>query len=39
MLLGAEQLFSVFLLALLRGIVQGDSGIGIKLAATIAMSG
>jgi hypothetical protein len=37
MLLGAEQLFSVYLYALLWGTSQGDFGIGIKLASSIAI--
>jgi hypothetical protein len=37
MLLGAEQLFSVYLHALLWGTSQGDFGIGIKLALSITI--
>jgi hypothetical protein len=37
MLLRAEQIFSVYPLTMLWGIASGDSSLGIKLAATIAM--
>jgi hypothetical protein len=39
MLLGAEQLFSFYLLALLRGMSQNDSGTGIKLAPPFIIGG